>query len=70
MRNEIRPIAELSLLRGTSCLMRTRKLKLQKNYLGIEVVIKLANIYWIPTLQRYYYDSEQDRQSLSSWKLQ
>lgn len=30
---------------GTSCLVRTRKLKLQKKYLDSEVLLKLANIF-------------------------
>lgn len=35
----------LPLLSGTSCVVRTRKLKLQRKHLGIEVLLKLANIY-------------------------
>lgn len=45
MRKEIRPVTGLPLLRGTSCVVRTRKLKLQRKHLGFEVLLKLANIY-------------------------
>lgn len=48
MGKEIRPKPvkfELPLLMGPSCLVRTRKLKLQKRHLGTEVLLKLTNIY-------------------------